>query len=271
MLLTARAGSRSPSAAHACTSLPGPLPHRAQRPERTVEACPRLFRELAARGGEKVLAVIRQSLGDGPGAGVAMDPEGAAGMREQHLEAPAGPAVEQDPRAYLLRLCHAVIIVKAMTPALPSVLAIIGFAFLIITLTAVARRLPVPTPILQVAAGLLVGLLPGSSLPALDPDLVFFVFLPPILWSAAFFTSLRDFTAHLRSIGMLAVALVLVTAIAVAVAARALMPGLPWAGGTGARRDRVAAGCRRRRRRSSSRLPVPRRVIMVLERREPRQ
>ena len=150
-----------------------------------------------------------------------------------------------------------------MTPALPSVLAIIGFAFLIITLTALARRLPVPTPILQVAAGLLVGLLPGSSLPVLDPDLVFFVFLPPILWSAAYGTSLRDFTTHLRSISILAVALVLVTAVAVAVAARALLPGLPWAaalalGAIVSPPDAIAAEA------IITRLPVPRRIVTVL-------
>ena len=52
-------------------------------------------------------------------------------------------------------------------------------------LSALARQLPVPTPILQVAAGLLVGALPGISLPMLSPDLIFFVFLPPVLWSAA--------------------------------------------------------------------------------------
>ena len=150
-----------------------------------------------------------------------------------------------------------------MTPALPSVLAIIGFAFLIITLTALARRLPVPTPILQVIAGLLVGLLPGSSVPALDPDLVFFVFLPPILWSAAYGTSLREFKSNLRSISILAVALVIVTALAVAVAARALIPGLPWAvaialGAIVSPPDAIAAEA------IITRLPVPRRIVTVL-------
>jgi monovalent cation/hydrogen antiporter len=150
-----------------------------------------------------------------------------------------------------------------MTPALPSVLAIIGFAFLIITLTALARRLPVPTPILQVIAGLLVGLLPGSSLPALDPDLVFFVFLPPILWSAAYGTSLREFKSNLHSISVLAVALVIVTAIAVAAAARALIPDLPWAvalalGAIVSPPDAIAAEA------IITRLPVPRRIVTVL-------
>jgi NhaP-type Na+/H+ and K+/H+ antiporters len=74
----------------------------------------------------------------------------------------------------------------------PVVVAIV-VAALVVALTALARRLPVPTPILQVAAGFAVGWLPGIAIPDLNPDLVFFVFLPPILWSAAMFTSVREF------------------------------------------------------------------------------
>ena len=114
-------------------------------------------------------------------------------------------------------------------PDLSPIVYAIAFAALVVALTAIARRLPVPTPILQVAAGLLVSLVPGVMVPELEPDLVFFVFLPPILWSAAFFTPLREFKANIRPIGRLAVGLVLATTAAVAIAARALMPGLPWA------------------------------------------
>jgi CPA1 family monovalent cation:H+ antiporter len=150
-----------------------------------------------------------------------------------------------------------------MPPSSPVVLAI-AFAALVVALTALARRLPVPTPILQVAAGLLVGLAPGVTLPELEPDLVFFVFLPPALWAAAFFTSLREFRANLRPIGLLAVGLVLATTAAVAVAARALLPGLPWAaavalGAIVSPPDAVAAAA------IVSRLPVPRRVVVILE------
>ena len=77
------------------------------------------------------------------------------------------------------------------------------FAALVVALTAVARRLPVPSPILQVAAGLVIALLPGVVVPELEPSVVFFVFLPPVLWAAAFFTSLRDFNAYRRPIGLL--------------------------------------------------------------------
>ena len=114
-------------------------------------------------------------------------------------------------------------------PQFEPVVFAITLAALVVALSALARRLPVPTPILQVTAGFLVALIPGVAIPDLDPDVVFFVFLPPILWAAAMFTSVREFKRNLRPIGGLAIGLVIVTTLAVAFAARALMPGLPWA------------------------------------------
>lgn len=145
----------------------------------------------------------------------------------------------------------------------PVVFAIAGVA-LVVALTALARRLPVPTPILQVFAGFLVGSVPGLTIPDLDPDLVFFVFLPPVLWAAAMFTSVRDFRRNIGPIATLAVGLVLVTTAVVAVVARALFPGLPWPlavalGAIVSPPDAVAATA------IVSRLPVPRRVVTVLE------
>jgi CPA1 family monovalent cation:H+ antiporter len=149
-------------------------------------------------------------------------------------------------------------------PHFTPVLVAIAFAAVIVALSGLARRLPVPTPILQVGAGLLLGLLPGITVPELEPDLVFFLFLPPILWAAAFFTSMREFRANLRPIGLLAIGLVCVTTAAVAVTARVLLPDLPWAvavalGAIVSPPDAVAAAA------IISRLPVPRRVIVVLE------
>ncbi len=63
-------------------------------------------------------------------------------------------------------------------------------------LTALARRLFVPYPILLVLGGLALAFVPGIPEVALDPDLVFVVFLPPILWAAAYFTSLQGFQAE---------------------------------------------------------------------------
>jgi monovalent cation/hydrogen antiporter len=146
----------------------------------------------------------------------------------------------------------------------PPVVLALAFAALLIAVTAFARRLPVPAPVLQVAAGFLVALVPHAAIPELDPDLVFFVFLPPIIWAAAFFTSLRDFSFNRRPIALLAIGLVLLTAGVVAVTARALFPGMPWAvaialGAIVSPPDAVAATT------IVSRLPVPRRVIVVLE------
>lgn len=146
----------------------------------------------------------------------------------------------------------------------PPVVYAIAIAALVIALTAVARRLPVPTPILQVVAGLGVALIPGLEIPALEPDVVFFVFLPPILWAAAFFTSWREFKANARPIGLLAIGLVLATTAAVAVAVRWLLPDMPWSvavalGAIVSPPDAVAAAA------IVSRLPVPRRVVIILE------
>ncbi|MEO7360734.1 MAG: Na+/H+ antiporter [Gemmatimonadaceae bacterium] len=146
---------------------------------------------------------------------------------------------------------------------LPIIFAI-AFAALVVALTALARRLPIPSPILQVGAGLLIAMVPGVHVPELEPDVVFFVFLPPILWAAAYFTSLREFKANRREISYLAVGLVLVTTAVVAVVARLLLPGLPWAvavvlGAIVSPPDAVAAAA------IVSRLPVPRRVVVILE------
>jgi len=140
----------------------------------------------------------------------------------------------------------------------------LAFATLVVALTAFGRRLPVPAPVLQVVAGLLLAALPGVTVPTLQPDLVFFVFLPPILWAAAFFTSLREFKANRRPIGLLAIGLVIATSLTVAIVARALFPGMPWAvavalGAIVSPPDAVAAAA------VVSRLPVPRRVIVILE------
>jgi CPA1 family monovalent cation:H+ antiporter len=149
-------------------------------------------------------------------------------------------------------------------PHFTPVLLVIAFAAIVVTLTAVARRLPVPTPILQVAAGLALSLVPGVHVPELEPELVFFLFLPPILWAAAFFTSWREFRQNTRPIGLLAVGLVCATTAAVAITAHALLPGLPWAvavviGAIVSPPDAVAAEA------IVSRLPVPRRVVVILQ------
>jgi len=134
----------------------------------------------------------------------------------------------------------------------------------VIGLATLARRLVIPYPILLVVGGLFLGFVPGLPPVRLAPDLVFFVFLPPILWAAAFFTSFRDFRANLRPIMLLALGLVVATTAAVAAVAHAVVPGMSWAGGVAlgaivSPPDAVAAVAILRR------LRIPRRVVVVLE------
>src|SRR4051794_8160170 len=85
-----------------------------------------------------------------------------------------------------------------------------------------------PYPVALVLGGLVIGLVPGLPSPQLDPDVVFFVFLPPLLYSAAITTSWPDLRAEWRPIALLAVGLVLLTIAAVAAVANAVA-GIPWA------------------------------------------
>src|SRR5579883_589486 len=95
-------------------------------------------------------------------------------------------------------------------------------------LEVLARALRLPLPVLLVAAGLTVALLPRVPRPELDPDAVFLVFIPPLLYWTAITSSIRDFQRYLASITLLAVGLVLVTTAAVAAVAHALIPELTW-------------------------------------------
>lgn len=142
---------------------------------------------------------------------------------------------------------------------------IIVFLFtLVVALVLIARRTALPYPVLLVIGGLALGLLPGLPHMRLQPDLVFYFFLPPLIYPAALFTSWRDFRRNLRSILLLAIGLVLFTMVAVAAIARWLIPDLPWAaafalGAIVSPPDAVAAASVIRR------LGVPHRVEVVLE------
>jgi CPA1 family monovalent cation:H+ antiporter len=134
----------------------------------------------------------------------------------------------------------------------------------VVALTTVAQKIYIPYPILLVIGGLLLGVVPGLPTVTLSPDLVFLVFLPPILWAAASFTSWREFRDNLRPISLLAVGLVLATTAAVAAVAHAMLPGIGWAeaialGAIVSPPDAVSATTIGRR------LRIPRRVVTILE------
>ena len=93
--------------------------------------------------------------------------------------------------------------------------------------SALARRLGVSPPLLLVLVGLAVSAVPGVPDYALDPELILTLVLPPLLYSAALDSSYLRLRANLRPIGMLAVGAVLLTTVAVGLAAWWLVPGLP--------------------------------------------
>ncbi len=141
---------------------------------------------------------------------------------------------------------------------------IIMLLAVVLALTTVAQKICVPYPIFLVLGGLVLGLAPGLPTVTLHPDLVFLVFLPPILWAAAYFTSFREFRRNLRPISLLAVGLVLATTAGVAVAAHALLPGIGWAeaialGAIVSPPDAVSATA------VGKRLRIPRRAVTILE------
>jgi monovalent cation/hydrogen antiporter len=130
-------------------------------------------------------------------------------------------------------------------------------------LNAVANWLKVPYPIPLVIGGLALGLVPGIPDVHLDPSLVLLVFLPPLLYSSAFFSDLRSLRADARVISLNAIGLVLATAGAIAVIAHEMI-GLPWAmsfvlGAIVSPTDPAAATAIMRR------IGAPRRMVNVLE------
>ena len=133
----------------------------------------------------------------------------------------------------------------------------------ITALVTLAPALRVPYPILLVIGGLALGFIPGIPELSLPPELVLVGVLPPLLYSAAFFTSLRDLRAKFRPIGQLAIGLVLATMVAVAVVAH-YATGLSWSasfvlGAVVAPTDPIAATAIARR------LGVPRRIVTIVE------
>lgn len=131
-------------------------------------------------------------------------------------------------------------------------------------LTALARLTGIPYPIVLVVGGSLLGFVPGLPHVELDPDLVLLVFLPPLLFHAAYFASVRDLRRQARPILLNSIGLVVATACAVAVVAHWLVGDLSWAaaftlGAICAPTDPLAATAIARR------LGVPRRLTAGIE------
>jgi CPA1 family monovalent cation:H+ antiporter len=140
---------------------------------------------------------------------------------------------------------------------------ILGLLLAVAAVAWAANRLRIPYPILLVIGGLALSFIPHLPQVRLNPDHVFLLFLPPILYYAGLRTSWRDFRANIRPIATLAVGLVLFTTVAVAIAAHTIM-GMSWPtafvlGAIISPPDAVAATA------ILQRLRVPRRVVTILE------
>ncbi|MDQ3910849.1 MAG: Na+/H+ antiporter [Actinomycetota bacterium] len=143
-------------------------------------------------------------------------------------------------------------------------LLIAGLLVAVAGLSALARRLSVPYPIVLVVGGALFGFVPGLPEVELDPEIVLVVFLPPLLYGSSIFANFGDFRANLRALTLSTVGLVLATMCSVAWAAHALIPGLPWEaafvlGAIVSPTDPLAAATIMRR------LDAPRRMLSSIE------
>ena len=135
---------------------------------------------------------------------------------------------------------------------------------LVAALDVVAGRMRLPYPVLMVLSGLALGLIPGLPQVAIAPELVLPIFLPPLLFPAAFLTSFHDFQTNLRPILLLAVGLVLLTIVVVAQVAHSFVSDLSWPaafvlGAIVSTPDAIAATA------VFKSLEVPRRIVTILE------
>jgi len=145
-----------------------------------------------------------------------------------------------------------------------NLLLVLALLFSVFMMVMVARKLKVAYPIFLVIAGLMISLLPGIPEIELDPELVFLIFLPPLLYEAAWYTSWNDFWKWKRPIALLAFGLVFATSIIVAYLSQAMIPGFTLAlgfllGGIISPPDAVAATT------VLKGLPVPKRILSILE------
>jgi monovalent cation/hydrogen antiporter len=141
---------------------------------------------------------------------------------------------------------------------------LVGLLFGVGVLVVLAPVLRIPYPILLVLGGLALAFVPGLPEFDLRPEVVLLGFLPPLLYSSAFFTSVRDLRANLRPVSMLAIGLVAATMASVAVVAHWLVDDLTWPaafvlGAVVSPTDPIAATSIGRR------LGVPRRLVTVIE------
>lgn len=145
-----------------------------------------------------------------------------------------------------------------------NLLLVLSLLFAVFMLVMIGQKLKISYPIFLVIAGLLIGLIPGIPEISINPDIVFLIFLPPLLYEAAWNTSWHDFWKWRRPIGLLGFGLVIFTSSIVALVSSSMIPGFTLAlgyllGGIISPPDAVAAGS------ILKTVKVPKRVLTILE------
>lgn len=140
----------------------------------------------------------------------------------------------------------------------------IAVLFSVMMLVMLGQKLKIAYPIFLVIAGLLISLIPGMPHIQIEPHLIFLIFLPPILFEAAWFTSWKDFHAYRKQIFSMAFGLVFITSLVVAFVSNSLIPGVTLAmgfllGGINSPPDAVAATA------ILKQLKIPKRITSLLE------
>jgi len=109
-----------------------------------------------------------------------------------------------------------------------NITVIIMLLFGVAFLSLLSKRYNFPIPIVLVLCGVIISIVPGLPVIALNPEVVFIIFLPPLLYHAAWYTSWSEFKQTIRPITLAAVGLVLFTTVAVAVAVHYLIDDISW-------------------------------------------
>lgn len=145
-----------------------------------------------------------------------------------------------------------------------SVLLFLSLLLVIVCIIMIAKKIRVAYPVLLVVAGLLISFLPGLPKIQLEPDIVFILFLPPILYEAAWSSSFRELFKWRRIILSFAFIVVFISAISVAFTAYWFIPGFTLAlgfllGGIVSPPDAVSANA------ITKFVKIPKRLSTILE------
>lgn len=119
----------------------------------------------------------------------------------------------------------------------------LSLIIVIITLVMLASKLKIAYPIVLVIGGLIISLIPGLPVVEINPELIFIIFLPPLLYEAAWYTSWKDFWKWRRVITSFAFLIVILTSFVVALVSSSIIPGFTMALGLFAGRHRISSGC----------------------------